>query len=57
MFKMRTDLLDAYLNETARNVTSWFGHGKLVVVDLSDPFLDGAMARSVRQIFLLNFLH
>jgi hypothetical protein len=57
MFKMRTDLLDSYLSETARNITSWFGHGKLVVVDLSDPFLDGVMAHSVQQVFLLNSIH
>jgi len=42
MLKMRTDLLDSYLSDTAPSATSWFDDGKLVVVDLSDPFLDGA---------------
>ena len=49
---MRTDLLDSYLSETAPTVSSWFGHGKLVVVDLSDPFLDGMTFRSSSDIFV-----
>ena len=52
MFNMRTDLLDSYLSQTAPTVSSWFGHGKLVVVDLSDPFLDGMTVPSSSDTFV-----
>ena len=39
--EIRTGLLDAYLNEDVPDVTTFFGKGDLVIVDLSDPFLAG----------------
>jgi len=53
---MRTDLLDSYLRDTAPSVTSWFDHAKLVIVDLSDPFLDGASAATLFEIILGVFV-
>jgi hypothetical protein len=44
MIKLRTDLLDSYLGlgrGTTVDVVSEFAPGKLVIVDLSDPFLSG----------------
>jgi hypothetical protein len=56
MFKMRTDLLDSYLSTTAPSITSWFDDGKVVIVDLSDPFLDGANAALLFDIILGVFV-
>lgn len=41
MLKLRFDLLDAFLRPEAPDVQSYFGAGKLVLIDLTDPFLDG----------------
>ena len=41
MIKLRLDLLDAFLRPEAQDIQSYFGAGKLVLVDLTDPFLDG----------------
>ena len=42
MIKLRTDLLDSYLGRgSALDIVSEFAPGKLVIVDLSDPFLSG----------------
>jgi hypothetical protein len=56
MFKMRTDLLDSYLSATEPSITSWFGHGKIIIFDLSDPFLDGANAAILFDIILGVFV-
>lgn len=41
MITLRTDLLDSYVQDNAPDLTQWFGPGKLVIVDLTDPFVDG----------------
>ena len=41
MIKLRLDLLDAFLRPEAQDIQSYFCAGKLVLIDLTDPFLDG----------------
>jgi hypothetical protein len=41
MIKLRLDLLDAFIRPGAREIESYFAAGGLVLVDLTDPFLDG----------------
>jgi hypothetical protein len=41
MINIRLNLLDAFLHPEAREIKSYFCAGKLVLVDLTDPFLDG----------------
>ena len=41
MVKLRLDLLDAFLRPGAQVIQSNFCAGKLVLIDLTDPFLDG----------------
>jgi hypothetical protein len=41
MIKLRLDLLDAFIRPGAREIESYFTAGGLVLVDLTDPFLDG----------------
>jgi hypothetical protein len=41
MIKLRMDLLDAFVHPGARGIESYFTAGGLVLVDLTDPFLDG----------------
>ena len=41
MIKLRLDLLDAFIRPEAQDIQSHFCAGKLVLVDLTDPFLDG----------------
>jgi hypothetical protein len=41
MIKLRLDLLDAFIRSGAREIESYFTAGGLVLVDLTDPFLDG----------------
>ncbi|KAJ7854935.1 hypothetical protein B0H14DRAFT_2353441, partial [Mycena olivaceomarginata] len=44
MIKLRMDLLDGFIRSDAREVESYFTAGGLVLVDLTDPFLDGLTA-------------
>ncbi|KAJ7203056.1 hypothetical protein GGX14DRAFT_369856, partial [Mycena pura] len=44
MIKLRLDLLDAFMRPDAQEVESYFAAGGLVLVDLTDPFLDGLTA-------------
>ncbi|KAJ7875723.1 hypothetical protein B0H14DRAFT_3547050, partial [Mycena olivaceomarginata] len=44
MIKLRLDLLDAFIRSGAREIESYFTAGGLVLVDLTDPFLDGLTA-------------
>ncbi|KAF8181950.1 hypothetical protein K438DRAFT_1601130 [Mycena galopus ATCC 62051] len=44
MIKLRLDLLDGFLRPGARDIESYFTPGGLVLVDLTDPFLDGLTA-------------
>ena len=41
MIKLRLDLLDAFLRPEAQDIQSYFCAGNMVLVDLTDPFLDG----------------
>jgi hypothetical protein len=41
MIKLRLDLLDAFVRPSAADIESYFTTGGLVLVDLTDPFLDG----------------
>jgi hypothetical protein len=41
MIKLRLNLLDAFLRPEAPDMRSYFCAGNLVLVDLTDPFLDG----------------
>ncbi|KAF8144663.1 hypothetical protein K438DRAFT_1500501, partial [Mycena galopus ATCC 62051] len=44
MIKLRLDLLDAFIRPDAHEMESYFTAGGLVLVDLTDPFLDGLTA-------------
>ncbi|KAJ7227576.1 hypothetical protein C8J57DRAFT_1197404 [Mycena rebaudengoi] len=44
MIKLRLDLLDAFIRPDAHEMESHFTAGGLVLVDLTDPFLDGLTA-------------
>jgi hypothetical protein len=41
MLQLRLDLLDSFLRGTGGDVSFFFHPGRLVIVDLSDPFVDG----------------
>ena len=40
MLQLRFDVLDTYLKGAAVAVSSWFKDGRLVIVDLTDAFVD-----------------
>jgi len=53
MLNLRLDLLDSFVvppSRTAVSLRSRCGKGKLVIVDLSDPFLDAATACSLFRV-------
>jgi hypothetical protein len=41
MIELRLHLLDAFIRPGAPEIESYFAAGGLVLVDLTDPFLDG----------------
>ncbi|KAF8178996.1 hypothetical protein K438DRAFT_1604125, partial [Mycena galopus ATCC 62051] len=55
MIELRLHLLDAFLRPGARNIESYFTAGGLVLVDLTDPFLDGPTAAVLFDIVLGTF--
>ncbi|KAJ7146727.1 hypothetical protein C8R44DRAFT_17969 [Mycena epipterygia] len=55
MIKLRLDLLDAFIHPGARDIESYFAAGGLVLVDLTDPFLDGLTATVLFDIVLGAF--
>ncbi|KAJ6566950.1 hypothetical protein B0H19DRAFT_1025516 [Mycena capillaripes] len=55
MIKLRMDLLDAFIHPGAREIESYFTPGGLVLVDLTDPFLDGLTAAVLFDIVLGTF--
>ncbi|KAJ7080294.1 hypothetical protein C8R44DRAFT_70625 [Mycena epipterygia] len=55
MIKLRLDLLDAFIHPGVRNIESYFAAGGLVLVDLTDPFLDGLTATVLFDIVLGAF--
>jgi len=56
MIKLRLDLLDTFLRPEAPDIQSYFYAGKLVLVDLTDPFLDGLTAAVLFDIVLGLFM-
>jgi hypothetical protein len=46
MLGLRLGLLDSYLTEKNCDITCHFKEGQMVIVDLTDPFLDGERPRS-----------
>ncbi|KAJ6565311.1 hypothetical protein DFH09DRAFT_1261660 [Mycena vulgaris] len=55
MIKLRLDLLDAFVRPDGRNIESYFTTGGLVLIDLTDPFLDGLTAGVLFDIVLGAF--
>ncbi|KAJ7430794.1 hypothetical protein B0H11DRAFT_2134212 [Mycena galericulata] len=55
MIKLRLDLLDAFLRPGAPDIESYFTAGGLVLVDLTDPFLDSLTAAVLFDIVLGTF--
>ncbi|KAK6971319.1 p-loop containing nucleoside triphosphate hydrolase protein [Favolaschia claudopus] len=55
MIELRLSLLDAFIGLTARKVNSYFSAGDVVLVDLTDPFLDGLTASVLFDIVLGTF--
>ncbi|KAJ7085504.1 hypothetical protein B0H15DRAFT_377382 [Mycena belliarum] len=55
MIKLRIDLLDAFIRHNAPDIQSYFVEGGLVLVDLTDPFLDGLTATVLFDIVLGSF--
>jgi len=61
MLQLRFDGLDTYVKGAAVAVSSWFGDGRLVIVDLTDAFVDRkyndqfiVQALKVYQVLLLR---
>ncbi|KAJ7915996.1 hypothetical protein B0H13DRAFT_2451776 [Mycena leptocephala] len=52
MIKLRLDLLDAFIRPEVCEIESYFAAGGLVLVDLTDPFLDGLTATVLFDIVL-----
>ena len=40
MLRLRFDVLDTYVKRAVVTVSSWFKDGRLVIVDLTDAFID-----------------
>ena len=40
MLQLRFDVLDTYVKRAANTVSSWFKDGRLIIVDLTDAFVD-----------------
>jgi len=55
MIKLRLDLLDAFIHPSAPDIQSYFTAGGLVLVDLTDPFLDSLTAAVLFDIVLGAF--
>lgn len=58
MLNLRLELLDSFVKDstTAKSIKDYTGKGKLLIVDLSDPFLDAATACSLFRIGLGLFM-
>ncbi|KAJ7151964.1 hypothetical protein C8R46DRAFT_1121634 [Mycena filopes] len=55
MIKLRLDLLDAFVRPVGVPIKSYFSTGGLVLVDLTDPFLDSVTATVLFDIVLGTF--
>ena len=49
MLKLRLDLLDSFLQPGSPNIQSYFAAGNIVLIDLTDPFLDGRLLSLVTR--------
>ncbi|KAG8782690.1 hypothetical protein FRC19_007403 [Serendipita sp. 401] len=56
MLQLRFDLLDSFLCGDGSDLTSFFKPGRLIVIDLSDPFVDGTTAAMLFDICLGLFI-
>ncbi|KAJ7318410.1 hypothetical protein DFH08DRAFT_1086620 [Mycena albidolilacea] len=56
MIELRLHLLDAFIRPGAPRINSYFTAGGLVLVDLTDPFLDGLTASVLFDIVLGTFI-
>ncbi|KAG8831139.1 hypothetical protein FRC17_003588, partial [Serendipita sp. 399] len=56
MLQLRLDLLNSFLQGDGSDLTSFFKPGRLIVVDLSDPFVDGITAAMLFDICLGLFI-
>ncbi|KAJ7185119.1 hypothetical protein GGX14DRAFT_627787 [Mycena pura] len=55
MIELRLDLLDAFIQPGVREIESYFTAGGLVLIDLTDPFLDSLTAGVLFDIVLGTF--
>ncbi|KAJ6457687.1 hypothetical protein C8R45DRAFT_1184394 [Mycena sanguinolenta] len=56
MITLRLNLLDGFIRPGARQIQSYFSAGGLVLVDLTDPFLDAVTAGVLFDIVLGTFI-
>lgn len=56
MLQLRLDLLDSFLKGSDADMSSYFKPGRLVIIDLSDPFVDGTTAAMLFDICLGLFI-
>ncbi|KAG8841033.1 hypothetical protein FRB91_005426 [Serendipita sp. 411] len=56
MLQLRFDLLDSFLRGEGSDLTSFFKPGRLIIIDLSDPFVDGTTAAMLFDICLGLFI-
>ncbi|KAH7104077.1 P-loop containing nucleoside triphosphate hydrolase protein [Auriculariales sp. MPI-PUGE-AT-0066] len=56
MLRHRLRLLDGFVQSEARPIRSYFQAGEMVLVDLTDPFLNGLLASLLFDIVLSSFM-
>ncbi|KAG8838023.1 hypothetical protein FRB91_007811, partial [Serendipita sp. 411] len=56
MLQLRLDLLDSFLHGKGQDIPSFFGPGKLLIIDLSDRFIDDTTATMLFDICLGLFM-
>ncbi|PVF91524.1 hypothetical protein CPB86DRAFT_770568 [Serendipita vermifera] len=56
MLQLRLDLLDSFLKGDGEDITHFFKPGRLVIIDLSDPFVDSTTAAMLFDICLGLFI-
>jgi hypothetical protein len=47
MLQLRFDLLDSFLRGKEPDISSFFKAGQLLIIDLSDPFVNGSYSLSI----------
>ncbi|PVF93461.1 hypothetical protein CPB86DRAFT_801212 [Serendipita vermifera] len=56
MLQLRFDLLDSFLKGKEADISSYFKAGRLITIDLSDPFVNGTTATMLFDICLGMFI-